>query len=172
MATKRISGDYSDKDILKDDLQAEVDARKLEVKGTGANGIVTKDDLIAALEADDKARAAGGLSGGPSGPGKPFAETAPGNIPRVQGSTSLGGAEPTPAAEDFTKGTFKRKSDGEEYALTVVKMNPLNGRTHRAMNTLHYWEGTEEQFTKAFTEKNGAAIAIGKYPPKDAPKDE
>ncbi len=45
---KRITKDYSSE--LKDDLQVEADARGLTVSGTGANGAVTKDDLVNALE--------------------------------------------------------------------------------------------------------------------------
>lgn len=39
-------------------LQAEADRRKLTVTGTGANGNVVKGDLVAALQADDAAKAA------------------------------------------------------------------------------------------------------------------
>lgn len=174
MATKRISGDY-DKDHLKDDLQAEADARGLEVKGTGANSAVTKEDLVKALNDNDNSGQAGqtqtGLSGTPAA-GATLEKTAPKNIPRAPQSQSLGGAEPTPPMDKFTEGTFVRKSDGEEYALAVVPANPLNGRTHRAMNTAHYWEGTEEQFVKAFTKKDGEGLKVGDYPPKEGPKDE
>ena len=38
-----------------DELKAEAEKRGLEVEGTGANGNVLKADLVAALEADDKA---------------------------------------------------------------------------------------------------------------------
>lgn len=38
----------------KDDLQAEAASRGLTVEGTGANGNVTKDDLVAALTAFDE----------------------------------------------------------------------------------------------------------------------
>lgn len=178
MATKRISGDY-DKDHLKDDLQAEADARGLEVKGTGANGAVTKEDLVKALNDNDGevSGAAGTAKVGPGGTppaagATTLEKTAPKNIPRAPQAQSLGGAEPTPPMDKFTEGTFVRKSDGEEYALAVVPMNPLNGRTHRAMNTAHYWEGTEEQFVKAFTKKGGEGLKVGDYPPKEGPKDE
>jgi hypothetical protein len=39
------------------DLQAEADQRGLTVTGTGAGGNVVKDDLVAALQADDAAKA-------------------------------------------------------------------------------------------------------------------
>lgn len=44
-------GGYSSQS--KSDLEAEADKRGLDVEGSGANGNVTKDDLVAALEADD-----------------------------------------------------------------------------------------------------------------------
>lgn len=46
-------------------------------------------------------------------------------------------------------GEYTRASDGEVYALAVVENDPL-GRTHKAINSLHYWEGTEDQFKKEF----------------------
>jgi hypothetical protein len=39
------------------DLQAEADRRGLTVTGTGANGNIVKDDLVAALQTDDAAKA-------------------------------------------------------------------------------------------------------------------
>jgi hypothetical protein len=45
--------DYAE--LSKDELQAEVDRRGITVEGSGANGNVVKDDLVAALEADDAA---------------------------------------------------------------------------------------------------------------------
>lgn len=53
VAVEEITGDYESH--LKDDLQGEADRRGLEVEGTGADGNVVKDDLVAALEADDAA---------------------------------------------------------------------------------------------------------------------
>ena len=73
--------------------------------------------------------------------------------------------------EEFTEGNFIRKSDNEEYALATVRQNGLSDRTHRLMNTAHYWEGTEAQFCVAFTEKGGKVIEMGDYPPKDAEED-
>lgn len=94
-----------------------------------------------------------------------LAETAPPNIPRPPGSpggpnppVTLGGAAPTPPMDQFTCGKFRRKSDGEEYALAIVPDNSLNSRTHRLMNTSHYWEGTETQFIEAFTDLDGRTI--------------
>lgn len=161
---KKISGDYANHE--KADLQAEADSRKLNVTGTGASGAVIKEDLVKALEASDSA-----APGAPGAPVKTFAETAPPNIPKVKEAISLAGAEPTPPAEDFTQGEFIRKSDGEKYALAVVKLTTLSDRTHRLMNTLHYWEGTEQQFIESFTKDGGKPIRLGDYPPKDAPKD-
>lgn len=42
-------------DMGVDELKAEVDRRSLDVTGTGKDGNVLKKDLVAALEADDKA---------------------------------------------------------------------------------------------------------------------
>lgn len=39
--------------MTKDELQAEAERRKLEVKGTGKDGAVVKADLVAALTAAD-----------------------------------------------------------------------------------------------------------------------
>lgn len=50
-ASDPITGDYGSHP--KDDLQVEADRRGLQVEGTGADGNVVKDDLVAALEADD-----------------------------------------------------------------------------------------------------------------------
>lgn len=38
----------------RDDLVRVAEARRLEVQGTGANGYVSKDDLVGALDADDQ----------------------------------------------------------------------------------------------------------------------
>lgn len=45
-----------------DELKAEVEKRELTVTGTGASGNVKKGDLVAALEADDAAKAAAAQS--------------------------------------------------------------------------------------------------------------
>lgn len=55
-----------------------------------------------------------------------------------------------PELEDY-EGEYTRASDGEVYALAVVENDPL-GRTHKALNTAHFWEGTERDFLVEFTE--------------------
>jgi hypothetical protein len=53
--------------LLKADLEQLVDERGLEVTGTGADGAVKVDDLLAALRADDAARADGDDASSPAG---------------------------------------------------------------------------------------------------------
>ena len=82
----------------------------------------------------------------------------PSNIPVVEPEKASGVAGSIrPAIKDY-KGKYTRASDGEVYALAVVESDPL-GRTHKAMNSAHSWEGTERQFAIAFTEvgKEGEA---------------
>lgn len=50
-ASSAEEGDYSSMNSA--DLKAEADERELEVEGSGANGNVTKADLVKALEEDD-----------------------------------------------------------------------------------------------------------------------
>jgi hypothetical protein len=80
------------------------------------------------------------------------------------------------------KGYYIRKSDKEEYALTIKPDAPL-GRTHQCKNKEHYWEGTQAQFIEAFeieaiiasikeTPQKAAAALIGSPPkPKGRSKD-
>jgi hypothetical protein len=75
----------------------------------------------------------------------------PSNIPVVQPP----GATTRPKLEDY-EGKYTRISDGEVYALAVVEADPL-GRTHKAINTLHFWEGTKSQFEKAFVGEGKSA---------------
>lgn len=53
--TTDIGKDYDS--LSKDELLAEATLRNLDVKGSGANGNIVKDDLVAALKADDAAKA-------------------------------------------------------------------------------------------------------------------
>lgn len=80
----------------------------------------------------------------------PAPEPLPKNIPVVEKKDGPGGGV-IPKHEDF-KGKYVRSSDGETYALAVVP-GDINGRTHKAMNSEHYWEGTYEQFKKEFIEE-------------------
>jgi hypothetical protein len=71
------------------------------------------------------------------------------NIPQIEGSPlDLPGAASRPPVSEFS-GTYTKIDDKEDYALAVVEDDPM-GRTHKALNSLHYWEGTREQFRAAF----------------------
>jgi hypothetical protein len=74
----------------------------------------------------------------------------PSNIPVAKERPPAGASVRPPYSE--YEGEYTRASDGEVYALAVVESDPLE-RTHKAMNTLHYWEGTEAQFKKEFAKK-------------------
>lgn len=74
----------------------------------------------------------------------------PSNIP-VATPLPAANVSVRPAYSEY-KGEYTRASDGEVYALAVVESDPLE-RTHKAINTAHYWEGTEAQFKKEFAEK-------------------
>ena len=101
-----------------------------------------------------------------------FENAAPKNIPRADegadpAHVAVGGG-PSPELEDF-EGKYRRKSDGELYALAIVPDDRI-GRTHKATNTAHYWEGTEAQFREQFTEENGSPIREAKASVKKAKK--
>lgn len=49
-------------------------------------------------------------------------------------------------------GIYINKNDGEPYGKAVIADEP-NGRTHFAKNTVHFWNGTEEEFNQTFSEK-------------------
>jgi hypothetical protein len=87
----------------------------------------------------------------------------PRNIPRVDESTDnlpkVPGDQPPNTAYS---GSYTKQSDGEEYALAVVEDDP-NGRTHKAKNSLHFWEGTKAEFRAQFDVKDND---------KRAPKDD
>lgn len=95
----------------------------------------------------------------------PVAQEYPPNIPKVEATASsnipsaLYPAQP--ADKDFNKGVYTQISSGEEFALAVVDNDPL-GRTHKAKNSLHYWEGTAAEFRQQFDVKDND---------KNAPKD-
>jgi len=59
-----------------------------------------------------------------------------------------------PPLDEF-EGKFVRDSDGEQYAL-AIRENHILGRTHVAKNTVHTWEGTEEEFNKVFKKSSKA----------------
>lgn len=75
------------------------------------------------------------------------------NIPQVEGTAlDVPGAASRPAVSEFS-GTYTKVDDGEDYALAVVDNDPM-GRTHHALNSLHYWAGTKDQFRAQFDVKD------------------
>lgn len=56
------------------------------------------------------------------------------------------------------RGKFKRKSDGELYELTVSPPHPITGRTHKAVNAVHTWEGSQMDFPRDFTKEDGTPL--------------
>lgn len=84
-----------------------------------------------------------------------FEQTAPPNIPRPDDERGVGGSK-QPELDEYDD-IYIRKSDGEKYAL-AISPNDIMGRTHKAQNTKHYWEGTEPQFRDAFTEEDGSPV--------------
>lgn len=71
----------------------------------------------------------------------PTVESDDANIPQVNG----------PTQPDYSKfsGSYKKDDDGLVYALAVVNDDPL-GRTHKALNSLRFWEGTAREFRDQF----------------------
>lgn len=96
-----------------------------------------------------------------------FAETAPDNIPQVEEQVGQSGSH-APDLEDFG-GLYIRKSDGEKYALAINETDWM-GRTHKATNTVHYWEGTQAQFLANFTTEDGKQITEPKSSKKKSGK--
>lgn len=133
----RITKDYDTH--TKEDLLAEAGARKIE----GVNAGSLKADIVAALELNDE----------PAQPPAPLPKLKASPIPQIPVATELP-ATPSddPKDEDFTDGVFKKKSDGEDYAL-AIKKDALSGRTHYAKNSAHFWNGTEGDFDEQFSKK-------------------
>lgn len=151
---------------LKDALQTEADKRELAVEGTGANGAITKDDLVMALQIDDETQ-----PDEPNQPPAPLPELKASLIPQVglPSCPKVADSEVPPQDDEFVNGTYKMRSfisrvdsdgnekrestihPGESFALCIHPANTY-GRTHSLKNSLHYWEGTIGQF-EAFFEK-------------------
>lgn len=69
----------------------------------------------------------------------------------------------TQVSEDSAKpkkmrGKYKRKSDGELYELTISPPNAITGRTHKAVNEIHTWEGVSMDFARDFTKEDGSTL--------------
>jgi hypothetical protein len=71
-----------------------------------------------------------------------------GDLPKGVEVDELPNPEPALKNADF-KGRYKSKADGEVYALAIVKDDPRK-RTHKLKNTVHFWEGSEEEFRAQF----------------------
>lgn len=86
-------------------------------------------------------------------PEKPEVAKKASSLPQIKPAAELP-ATPSddPKDEDFTDGVFKKKSDGEEYALSIKK-DAVTGRTHYAKNSAHFWNGTEADFDEQFSKK-------------------
>lgn len=84
-------------------------------------------------------------------PAKSEAEKKASHLPQVKAPVELP-ATPSddPKDEDYTEGVFKKKSDGEDYAI-AIKKDALSGRTHYAKNSAHFWNGTESEFDEQFS---------------------
>jgi hypothetical protein len=76
------------------------------------------------------------------------------NIPEIKSDISASNIPQVGNRPDVSKfsGSYTKASDGEEYALAVVDDDPL-GRTHKALNSMHYWEGTKAEFREQFDVK-------------------
>lgn len=98
----------------------------------------------------------------PNTPHKPDDNELPKNIPVIEKKDGPSGSVRL-NPEDFDDGVYVSKSmyAGEEFALGIAPDDRL-GRTHKAMNNTHYWEGTESEFRNSFTEKDGKPIAEAK----------
>jgi len=82
----------------------------------------------------------------------------PPNIPAGEADKGVAGSA-LPPAEDFTEGEYQNGGmyAGETFALSIVEDDRL-GRTHKCLNTTHYWEGDEAAFRKEFLTKDGKRI--------------
>lgn len=142
---KKITEKYADH--TKDELLVEAKSRGIE----SVNTSTLKDDIVAALELDDED------TKGPEQPSEPLPKLKASPIPQVAAipevsDVSTGG---TPKDEDYTDGIFvKRKGDwqGEEFALAIHEPDTY-GRTHSCKNSLHFWQGNEDEFDAAFKSK-------------------
>lgn len=147
---KAITSDYDSH--TKEELLGEIEARKIE----GVPASALKADIVSALEKDD----AGGDK--PPTPMTPAAiaspqprQPMPGNIPVVKSALPANIPRAPGALPDLKdyKGEYT-KDDGEVYALaTVPEDQAIDHKTHFAMNTEHFWNGTQQQFKEQFEKK-------------------
>jgi hypothetical protein len=130
----------------KEVLFAEIEARRKEgreIPGISATSL--RPDMEAALELDDDA---------PDQPRAPLPPLKSSSLPqitdpdKVEIPTAPGDA---PKDEDYTDGAFTNSLDGEPYALCIVDdAESVDGKTHFAKNSRHFWNGTKAQFKEIF----------------------
>lgn len=161
MATQRITEDYSSH--TKDELIAEIDARRTEGRTIDGNTGTLKDDLVAALDLDDHAKDKEKPTPEkpPAKPKTPVIADAPAN-PLVEASNIPTVEEvPLPAHLEFRPPAIKDyageyvRSDGstpELFALAINKDAP-DGKTHFLLNSLHFDNVTPEEFRAKYDEK-------------------
>lgn len=132
--------DYST--LKKDELWKLVDDRKA-AKSPNFDELTDKStnaDIAAALTLDDEHVAA------VNAPHK--------NLPVVESKLPQSRVTESNAPTDdkFTEGTFIHAGQQEPYALATHEPDAY-GRTHSLKNTLHFWQGTKEEFNKFFNKK-------------------
>jgi len=71
-------------------------------------------------------------------------------IPKVEAPAPPLAAEENYLTDDkFTDGLYKLRKTGEPFALCKHAPNSYE-RTHSAKNSVHFWQGTEDEFNLAF----------------------
>jgi hypothetical protein len=56
---------------------------------------------------------------------------------------------PEPAKAEAKEIFYENLLDGELYALEIVENDPY-GKTHKARNETHFWEGAQAEFKASF----------------------
>jgi len=74
----------------------------------------------------------------------------PSVLPVVQAPDAIEVINPAqPLDHEYTHGLFVHRASGEKYALCIHEPNTYE-KTHTAKNTLHTWQGNDEEFRLAF----------------------
>lgn len=124
--------------LNKEELLAEIANRQAKGRLLEADLSGPKATLIEILTKDDEASGNQSVSNKLQG------------IPEVEALPA-----PAQAGEKIPEkysGTYINSVDGEPYGMAVIDDEP-HGRTHFAKNTVHFWQGTKEEFNQIFTEK-------------------
>jgi hypothetical protein len=130
----RITKDYATH--TKDDLLAEAGVRGI----TSVNSSSAKADIVAELELNDESNAP------TPKPAKP--SNLPAGLPAAIADIRLPG---TPPADKDYSGSATQIGSGEKFAVCIVKdAEAVDGKTHFAKNTLHFWNGTPAEFREQF----------------------